>query len=226
VAGGRDPAAQPTPANLYYSVDIGLLHLVALQGYCPDMKSTATQPCLAPGSPQAAWLAADLAAVDRRRTPWVVVAWHQPYVNSNRAHPMATEGRPIREALEPLLAAAGGADLALSGHVHAYERSCRLENYTCGAANGTTYVTVGDGGNREGLADAWEEPQPAWSAYRNASFGHGELWAPNATHLRWVWVPNAALAGVGDALWIVKGAAAAGAAGAVEDRRGRRTALA
>ena len=39
------------------------------------------------------------------------------------------------------------------------------------------------------------------------------------------------LAGVGDAVWIVKGAAAAaagaaGTAGAVEDRRGRRTALA
>ena len=222
--GGRSPAAQPTAANLYYSVDMGMVHLVVLQAYCPDMKTTRAQPCLAPGSPQAAWLAADLARVDRGATPWVVAAWHQPFVNSNTAHRMATEGAPVQAALEPLLVAAGGVDLALAGHVHAYERSCRCVNLTCGAENGTVYVTVGDGGNREGLAAEWVHPQPAWSAYRNASFGHGELWAPNATHLRWEWRPNAALGGEGDSVWLVKAAAGGGVQ---EERAGaaRRTAL-
>ena len=229
VAGGADPAAAPTAANLYYSVDLGLVHLVVLQSYCPAMQATSAQPCLAPGSPQAAWLAADLARVDRRATPWVVAAWHQPFVNSNTAHGMATEGAPLQAALEPLLAAAGGVDLALAGHVHAYERSCRCVNLTCGAENGTVYVTVGDGGNREGLAARWVEPQPAWSAYRNASFGHGELWAPNETHLRWEWRPNAALGGVGDAVWLVQGGGGGGGGGAGVrewgDAPGGRTAL-
>jgi len=38
------------------------------------------------------WLKADLAAVDRSVTPWVFVGFHQPYVNSNTAHPIQTEG--------------------------------------------------------------------------------------------------------------------------------------
>ena len=111
-------ASPPTPSTLYYSLNMGLVHLVALQAYCPAMRTTAEQPCLAPGSPQAAWLAADLARVDRALTPWVVVAWHQPFANSNKAHPMATEGAPIQAALEPILAAAGGVDLAFSGCAH------------------------------------------------------------------------------------------------------------
>ena len=89
--------------------------------------------------------------------------------------------------------------------MHAYERVCRGVNLTCGAANGTVYVTIGDGGNREGLADKWVEPQPSWSAFRSAAFGHGELWAANRTHLRWEWVPNAGLGKAGDRVWVVKG---------------------
>ena len=86
VAGGRDPAAAASASNQYYSVDLGMVHLVVLQAYCPDMRTTSEQPCLANGTPQAKWLAADLARVDRAKTPWVVAAWHQPFVNSNTAH--------------------------------------------------------------------------------------------------------------------------------------------
>lgn len=39
---------------------------------------------------------------------------------------------------------------------------------------GPVYITIGDGGNREGLATDWMSPQPVWSNYRNASYGHGE----------------------------------------------------
>jgi hypothetical protein len=28
------------------------------------------------------------------------------------------------------------------------------------------YIVIGDGGNREGLADTYDEPQPEWSAFR------------------------------------------------------------
>ena len=52
-------------SQLYYSYEIGLAHLIILQGYCPEMSSILTQPCLAAGSAQMDWLLTDLAGVDR-----------------------------------------------------------------------------------------------------------------------------------------------------------------
>lgn len=78
--------------ELYYSFDAGQVHWVMVAGYCPEMKSTSTQPCLQEGSPQREWLVNDLTKVDRNVTPWVVVFFHEPYVNSNTAHPMSSEG--------------------------------------------------------------------------------------------------------------------------------------
>ena len=52
------------------------------------------------------------------------------------------------------------------------------------------FLQIGDGGNHEGLASNWKDPQPAWSAFREASYGHGQLTARNATHLHWAWHRN------------------------------------
>lgn len=65
-------------------------------------------------------LQADLSKVDRKRTPWLLVLFHVPWYNSNEAH--QCEGDDMKEAMEPLLRAAG-VDLVLAGHVHAYERT-------------------------------------------------------------------------------------------------------
>ena len=48
------------------------------------------------------------------------------------------------------------------------------------------YINIGDGGNREGPAKDYLA-QPAWSAYREASFGHGILSVLNGTHASWAW---------------------------------------
>ena len=198
----RTPAGS-NASRLYYSLDYGLMHVIYLAGYCVEMRDWASaNPCLAPGSAQMVWLAADLLHVNRSATPWVVVLIHQPFYNSNDAHSMAVEGAPVQAALEDAIQ---GTDLVLSGHVHAYERSARVY---AGACNGSApaYITVGDGGNREGLAANWTQPQPAWSILRQASFGHGQLTAFNATHLRWRWVQTPLLApAVGDEFWLVKG---------------------
>ena len=37
------------------------------------------------------------------------------------------------------------------------------------------YITIGDGGNLEGLAANLTEPQPQYSAFHEASFGHAIL---------------------------------------------------
>ncbi|GAB2212208.1 hypothetical protein Drorol1_Dr00025559 [Drosera rotundifolia] len=44
------------------------------------------------------------------------------------------------------------------------------------------YITIGDGGNQEGLANEMTEPQPSYSAFREASFGHGIFGIKNRTH--------------------------------------------
>jgi hypothetical protein len=151
----RNPlgAGASADAGFFWSVDAGLMHIVAAAGYC-TASGAGGLPCLAPGSPQRAWLERDLAGVDRALTPWVILILHQPWVNSNLAHSRATEGAPARDALDALVRAAG-VDLVVSGHVHAYERSCRVAaggdsgGYCVSDASAPYYITVGDGGNRE-----------------------------------------------------------------------------
>lgn len=63
---------------------------------------------------------ADLSKVDRRKTPWVVVLFHVPWYNSNKAH--QGEGDQMMATMEPLLYASS-VDIVFAGHVHAYERS-------------------------------------------------------------------------------------------------------
>jgi hypothetical protein len=63
---------------------------------------------------------------------------------------------------------------------------CRGERHDCGPV----YINIGDGGNREGLAETYDDPQPGWSAYREASFGHGMFELKNATHALWQWHRN------------------------------------
>ena len=51
------------------------------------------------------------------------------------------------------------------------------------------YITIGDGGNREGLATKWLAQTPV-SAFRMATYGHGELQVVNATAAHWTWHTN------------------------------------
>lgn len=191
--------------QLYYSFNAGLAHWIMVAGYCPEMTTVYTQPCLAPDSPQMAWLKKDLESVDSSVTPWVFVVFHQPYVNSNTAHSMSSEGAPMEAAIETVLYESGVVDVVFSGHVHAYERSCRVYQYNC-VDDAPYYITIGDGGNAEGLATGWIQPQPTWSVYRQASYGHGELVVYNETHTLWQWHQNLDLSPtVADEFWVVKG---------------------
>ncbi|KAJ0488167.1 putative Acid phosphatase [Helianthus annuus] len=52
------------------------------------------------------------------------------------------------------------------------------------------YLTVGDGGNQEGLASRFNDPQPDYSAFREASYGHSTLEIINKTHAFYHWNRN------------------------------------
>ncbi|KAM1184372.1 hypothetical protein ACFX2I_013765 [Malus domestica] len=90
-------------------------------------------------------LQANLGKVDKGRTPWIVVLIHAPWYNSNKAHQGESESVDMKEAMEDLLYQAS-VDVVYAGHVHAYERFDQAN--ICGPV----HITIGDGGNREGLA--------------------------------------------------------------------------
>jgi len=99
------------------------------------------------GFNQFSWFLNDIGRVDRGRTPWVIVAWHTPPYNSYSTHYKEFEcGRLM---IEPYLYA-NGVDIVMHGHVHAYERTYPINNYAVDQC-GSRWITIGDGGNIEGL---------------------------------------------------------------------------
>ncbi|KAF0896503.1 hypothetical protein E2562_024361 [Oryza meyeriana var. granulata] len=169
-----------SPSNLYYSFDAagGAAHVVMLGSYTDYGE----------GSEQRAWLERDLAGVDRRRTPWLVALLHAPWYNTNEAH--QGEGERMRRAMESLLYEAR-VDVVFAGHVHAYERFTRIYDNEADS-RGPMYITIGDGGNREGLALKFIKGHKSahLSDFREASFGHGRLRIVNETSAVWTWHRN------------------------------------
>jgi hypothetical protein len=126
---------------------------------------------------------------------------HAPWYNSNHDHQGSGDG--MRNAMEGLFLQYG-VNIVFAGHVHAYERNARIANGQV-SSSGPTYITIGDGGNREGLAGNWMQPQPAWSRVRQAEFGHGELNVVNATAMQWTWHRDVdAEEQVTDSVWITR----------------------
>jgi len=159
--------------SLFYSYSTGPARFIHLCSYTD----------FADGSEQKAWLKEELASIDRAVTPWVFAVVHAPWYNSNIAH--HDEPPLMRDSMEQMLCEAG-VDVVFAGHVHAYERISQAHGGEA-KAGGITYINVGDGGNREGLAVHYIEPQPDWSLVREASFGHGRVQIVNGMEATWTW---------------------------------------
>ncbi|KAL4397842.1 hypothetical protein HN51_002376 [Arachis hypogaea] len=172
---------------LWYAIRRASAHIIVISSYSPFVKYT----------PQWTWLKDELKRVDREKTPWLIVLMHVPLYNSNEAHYM--EGESMRAAFESWFID-HKVDVIFAGHVHAYERSYRYSNVDYNITSGhrypvpdksaPIYITVGDGGNQEGLASRFTEPQPQYSAFREASYGHSTLEIMNRTHAVYHWNRN------------------------------------
>uniref|UniRef100_A0A1D1ZGA6 Purple acid phosphatase n=1 Tax=Anthurium amnicola TaxID=1678845 RepID=A0A1D1ZGA6_9ARAE len=125
-------------STLYYSFDAGGIHFIMLGAYVSYNRSGA----------QYKWLERDLAKVDRSVTPWLIATWHAPWYSTYKAH--YREAECMRVEMEELLYSYG-VDIVFNGHVHAYERSNRVFNYSLDPC-GPIHIMVGDGGNREKMA--------------------------------------------------------------------------
>jgi hypothetical protein len=178
----------------YYSWNVGPVHHISLDSF---------YVLYGPLQPITKWIEADLAAVDYDATPWVVVSLHAPWYNSNKDHQL--EGEPARLGLERMFIAAGVSAI-FSGHVHAYERSAPVDAYKVVPAGPGSIVhfNVGDAG--AGLYTTWNQPQPEWSAFRNATWGHGRWTVLNATHSEWSWHMNDAPTTEAQDVYVLKNA--------------------
>ncbi|PON71527.1 Acid phosphatase [Parasponia andersonii] len=192
--------ASQSTSPLWYSIKRASAHIIVLSSYSAYGKYT----------PQYRWLEGELQRVDRSETPWLIVLLHSPWYNSNNYHYM--EGESMRVMFESWFVQSK-VDVVFSGHVHSYERSERVSNVQYNITNGLSvpakdpsapiYITVGDGGNIEGLANNFTEPQPSYSAFREASFGHAILDIRNRTHAHCTWHRNQDSEPVAaDSLWL------------------------
>ncbi|MEU2235191.1 fibronectin type III domain-containing protein [Streptomyces vietnamensis] len=133
----------------WYSYGWGDLHVLVVDSEQP----------LGAGSPQRAFVSADLAAAT---AAWKICVVHRPPYSSTTT---SSSSSTVLTNLVPLLEQYG-VRLCLSGNSHNYERSHPLR---AGAidSTGVTYVVSGGGGN--GL-NQFTASQPFWSAYRSARF--------------------------------------------------------
>ncbi|KAH9696401.1 Purple acid phosphatase 10 [Citrus sinensis] len=179
--------ASGSTAPFWYSIKRASAYIIVLSSYSAYGKYT----------PQYKWLEEELPKVNRSETPWLIVLMHAPWYNSYNYHYM--EGETMRVMYEPWFVKYK-VDVVFAGHVHAYERSERVSNIAYNVVNGLcspvkdlsapVYITIGDGGNLEGLVTNMTEPQPAYSAYREASFGHAIFEIKNRTHAYYGWNRN------------------------------------
>lgn len=222
--------ASGSDSPLWYSVNVGPAHMIYLSNYAN----------FAVGSDQYNWLMTDLASFNRKTTPWLIATWHAPWYSSYTTHYLETEC--MREAMEQVLYS-NGVDVVLNGHLHEYERTNPVFNFTVDQC-GPVHITMGDGGNIEGVyktfadtpgycptpnttvpkyqpggfcpiypytnittgAPAFCAPsQPAWSAFREPTYGHGIMTFMNSTTALWQWnrnIDNEAV--IGDSVYIVR----------------------
>ncbi|XP_031273856.1 purple acid phosphatase 10-like [Pistacia vera] len=179
--------ASGSTTPLWYSIKRASAYIIVLSSYSAVGRST----------PQYYWLKAELEKVNRSETPWLIVFMHVPFYNSYVKHYM--EGETMRVVYESWFVN-HKVDVVFSGHAHAYERSERVSNTAYRITNGDctpvknqsapVYITIGDGGNQEGIDKDMIEPQPDYSAFREPSFGHGIFDIKNRTHAHFSWHRN------------------------------------
>jgi hypothetical protein len=136
--------AQPQEhGELYFSLDYGPIHFVVLNDTIPTGGDYAT---LIQGD-QRTWLEADLRAVDRARTPWVIVTHHKSAYSVGARHGSEADTLLIRSTW-PALFDQYNVDLVLNGHEHDLEVTQPLRAGTPVAAGqrGTVYVIAAGAG--------------------------------------------------------------------------------
>lgn len=129
------------PGKGYYSYTIGAWHVVALNSNCGALGGCGRD------SAQARWLRADLAA---NPSPCLLAYWHHPRFFSATEGPGAVAGGPSSDRKMAGMwrdLQAAGADVAVSGHRHVYERFAAMDADGVADPTGIRQFVVGTGGD-------------------------------------------------------------------------------
>ena len=164
------PNSTASNGVFWYSYDVGLLHTTVIS----------SEHDLSLGSVQYEWLKNDLESVDRTLTPWLVLESHRPLYEGEAVWPNNAVGIAMRYEIEDLLYDTG-VDLVLSGHYHAYHRTCDgLYRNQCDSG-GPMHITVGTAGAALDAAllfdNSWTE------SFIEQVFGYSRVTVQNRTHL-------------------------------------------
>jgi hypothetical protein len=156
----------------WWSIEQGPVHMLTVN----------TEMSSSDGSRQLQFVAADLAAVNRSKTPWVVVLGHrQMYSGNSMGHQNAMG------AMEPLFAKYK-VDIAFWGHIHFAQRSCPMVAAKCvnqtdaAGYDAPIHAVIGNAGQSLTAFPPANETA-AWSVYQGSEWGFSHMRAHNATHL-------------------------------------------
>lgn len=192
--------SMPGPAlGHWYSLDAGLIHFVFLSSEVYHMAPFVTVSGLAVNAAaQKSWLEADLAAVDRSVTPWLVAVYHRPFYCSNSdsdecsSVPLQWPTNPLRIDIEPLFVRYG-VDLCVEAHEHSVEMIYPINNGTVTQRDfvdprAPVHLITGTAGCNEDSGICWN-PILAPSAFTAdylwgpLQYGYSRLTAVNETLL-------------------------------------------
>ncbi|CAI7586902.1 acid phosphatase [Penicillium manginii] len=230
--------------NFWYSFDYGLAHFVSMDGetdyanspewsFAEELSGNETHPkesetYLTDSGPfgrvgnvkdtksyeQYQWLKKDLASVDRKKTPWVIVMSHRPMYSSA----YSSYQKNIRAAFEGLMLE-HGVDAYLSGHIHWYERLFPLgtngtidtasivnnNTYLTNAGKSMTHIINGMAGNIESHSEfsSGQGLTNITAVLNTKEYGFSKMTVVNSTALKWEYIRGSDGL-VGDKLWLVK----------------------
>ncbi|KAF1328873.1 Inactive purple acid phosphatase 9, partial [Globisporangium splendens] len=193
--------------EFWYSMDTGLAHHSVITA---EMDFSVN-------SSMYNWLAKDLAAVDRTKTPWLFIHIHRPMYCSANYPQDYNITLQIREQVEPL-AVQYNVNVVFSGHYHSYERTCAVIDGECVEADATTgetnapiHIMVGSGG---AYVDSSTWMDVSWSEARLQAYGYGRMHIHNASYANFEFVRNSD-GEVTDSVWIQASASGSGANGRI-----------
>ncbi len=187
------PAETNTP---WWSYDVGIMHFVGMS----------TEHNFTIGGDQYKFLQADLAAVNRSVTPWIIFNGHRPmYVSSDfNDTELSFSDQAVMDSLilniEPLLQKYQ-VNVAFWGHNHVYQRmtavadNCVVEGSEARTIDGTTWnvydtpqapvhMLVGNAGAR--FSDNALPYNPVWCEDVEDFYGYNVITAVNESYLEWI----------------------------------------
>lgn len=208
-------------SNFWYSFNTGMAHIIAFntEPIFDGLNDLQAQ--------QMAFLQNDLKSYDKQKYPWLIVYGHRPmYCSPNltttallkeipryRWNPDCQENADlVRSVFEDLFYNAG-ADMVITGHVHAYERlssvyqnvsvPCQYQDQnTCIGSKAPVYIVTGVPGQDDCYSPISPTPLP-FSMAQDDNLGYSRLTVFNSTHLLFEQVRSATKE-VSDFLWLIK----------------------